>query len=104
MQPFPSLDHQRFIMMSNQLLMFYCFCSASCPDGYAKNMENSVCEDINECDTGDANCDINSQACLNTIGSFKCLDILVNERVNHCEDGFRYQARIDQCVGRLSLF
>lgn len=58
------------------------------------------CEDIDECDTGDANCDVANQACLNTIGSFKCLDILNKaNQVNQCEDGFRYQARIDQCVG-----
>lgn len=58
------------------------------------------CEDIDECDTGDANCDSANQACLNTLGSYKCLDILnKGNQVNQCEEGFRYQARIDQCVG-----
>ena len=58
------------------------------------------CEDIDECETGDANCDVANQACLNTVGSFKCLDILNKaNQANQCEDGFRYQARIDQCVG-----
>ncbi|KAL7022702.1 hypothetical protein ACKWTF_012350 [Chironomus riparius] len=54
------------------------------------------CEDINECETGDANCDRESQACLNTNGSYKCLNII--SKVSSCEDGYRYQARIAQCV------
>lgn len=70
-----------------------------CVIGYTKSIDTNECEDINECDTGEANCDSTNQACLNTVGSFRCLDILVNERTSHCEDGFRYQARIDQCVG-----
>lgn len=74
-----------------------------CAAGYTKNIETKECQDINECDTGEANCDINNQACYNTIGSFKCLDILVSERSSHCEEGFRYQSRIDQCVGKLKL-
>lgn len=78
----------------------------SCASGYAKSSDSDECEDINECDTGEANCHATNQACLNTIGSFKCLDILVSERTSNCEEGFRYQARIDQCVGRVwfSLF
>lgn len=71
-----------------------------CAAGYEKT-ESGDCEDINECDTGDATCDANNQACLNTRGSFRCLDILVSERISNCEDGFRYQSRIDQCVGML---
>lgn len=62
-------------------------------------METGECEDINECDTGEANCSVENQACMNTIGSYKCLDIIVNDKQNNCEDGYRYQARIDQCVG-----
>jgi hypothetical protein len=74
-----------------------------CANGYTKNSETDECDDINECDTGEANCDGNNQACLNTIGSYKCLDILNSEKSNNCEEGFRYQARIDQCVGNLSF-
>lgn len=66
--------------------------------GYAFNVSKGKCEDIDECETGDATCTINKQACINTIGSFQCFDIL-SKTVNQCEDGFRYQQRIDQCVG-----
>lgn len=65
------------------------------------NKQTKECEDINECDTGDANCDISNQACVNTLGSFKCYDIITSDRSDQCNEGFRYQARIDQCVGRL---
>lgn len=75
-----------------------------CAVGYAKNPETYECDDVNECDTGDANCDINSQACLNTIGSFKCLDILESTKVTECGEGFRYQARLEQCVGKFESF
>lgn len=78
-------------------------CSVRCAAGYTKSIDTKECEDINECDTGEANCDINNQACLNSIGSFKCLDILNSERTNNCEEGFRYQARIDQCVGTFNF-
>jgi hypothetical protein len=70
-----------------------------CAVGYAKNLDTNECDDINECDTGEAQCDTNNQACLNTIGSYKCLDIIGSEKKGNCEEGFRYQARIDQCVG-----
>ena len=68
-----------------------------------QSIDTKECEDINECDTGEAHCDINNQACLNTIGSYKCLEILVSERTGNCEEGFRYQTRIDQCVGKLEF-
>lgn len=78
-----------------------------CLKGYKKNVGTGACEDIDECDTGDANCHKENQACLNTLGSYKCLDILVTEKSGNdnnskCEEGYRYQARIDQCVGKFS--
>lgn len=92
----------RFLKLKNSLKSFLI---TRCTAGYTFNESKMKCEDIDECDTGEANCDIANQACLNTIGSFKCLDILNKaNQVNQCEDGFRYQARIDQCVGEQTLF
>jgi hypothetical protein len=81
------------------LLNFISFTYFSCPPGMT--YDGSECEDINECETGEATCDINNQACLNTIGSYKCLNILT--KVSNCDDGYRYQARIDQCVGEFVM-
>lgn len=77
--------------------------SIRCAVGYTKSIDTKDCEDINECDTGEANCDINNQACVNTIGSYKCFTILDSEKNSECEEGFRYQARIDQCVGEFNF-
>ena len=79
------------------------FCPFSCATGYEKNKITNKCVDINECENGDATCDPDKQACYNTMGSYKCLEILPTDET-HCDDGFRYNARINQCTGKTFFF
>lgn len=81
-----------------------------CETGYKRNVDTGDCDDIDECDTGAAKCHIGNQACLNTLGSYKCLDILETGKSastndnNKCEEGYQYLARIEQCVGESIRF
>lgn len=69
-----------------------------CPTGYNKNDDNGKCEDIDECEERiDVTCNIETQVCLNTPGSYQCLDIT---RVsNACPNGFKFDHKIKQCIG-----
>uniref|UniRef100_A0A8W7JRU8 EGF-like domain-containing protein n=1 Tax=Anopheles albimanus TaxID=7167 RepID=A0A8W7JRU8_ANOAL len=65
----------------------------SCTKGYRRNMRTGQCEDVNECETGEATCDAQSQVCRNTRGSFQCIDVLVPNI--DCEAG--YQPKNGKC-------
>lgn len=98
----------------------YDFCYSDCDAGYIKNEQSGVCEDIDECESGDATCDMSTQVCYNTLGkmvwlvhsweivvqisvfffttgNYKCLDIIQSPSV--CSDGFRYVAKTESCDG-----
>uniref|UniRef100_A0A8C3SZJ5 Fibulin-2 n=1 Tax=Chelydra serpentina TaxID=8475 RepID=A0A8C3SZJ5_CHESE len=69
----------------------------SCLSGYALMADGISCEDLDECLTGAHNCS-RSQLCMNTLGSFYC----VNHRVI-CAEGFilnmhRKCVDINECV------
>lgn len=92
-----------------------------CPIGYNKNEESGKCDgnqigsvnkfifyillmhlfnslDIDECEERiDVTCNIENQVCLNTPGSYQCLEIT---RVsNTCPNGFKFDQKIKQCIG-----
>jgi len=47
--------------------------TCTCPSGFTDNKGNGwICDDINECVKGNANCAATGAACINTIGSFQC--------------------------------
>ncbi|XP_076810629.1 uncharacterized protein LOC143453253 isoform X3 [Clavelina lepadiformis] len=53
--------------------------ACSCEDGYVINASNNtLCDDVNECDVGTAICDLTTTTCNNTEGSYVC----------ECESGF----------------
>uniref|UniRef100_A0A182ML78 EGF-like domain-containing protein n=1 Tax=Anopheles culicifacies TaxID=139723 RepID=A0A182ML78_9DIPT len=57
-----------------------------CPRGFQYNKRTDDCEDINECETGDATCNPANQVCRNLRGSFQCIDIIPPDI--DCEPGY----------------
>lgn len=63
--------------------------------------------DIDECESSDVLCE-SQQYCYNTLGSYKCLDILlpsgseasVDNSPKKCSDGLRHNAKTDECDGK----
>ncbi|KAI1283713.1 Latent-transforming growth factor beta-binding protein 4 [Halotydeus destructor] len=49
-----------------------------CPQGFRLDTSGRYCRDVNECDLG-PNCDQDKQACVNTYGSFKCVNVSCTE-------------------------
>lgn len=75
-----------------------CFAfSGECPLGHVKNEQTGECDDIDECESSDVSCNIETQVCYNTKGSYKCLDILPAE-TTACPNGFQFDNKINQCI------
>lgn len=70
---------------------------SDCPAGYAMDPHLKKCLDVDECDTGDADCDMESQVCRNEAGSYKCVDIMPPS--SDCEAGFRFNVVTESCEG-----
>lgn len=69
-----------------------------CPAGFNKNEETGTCDDIDECEERtDITCNMETQVCLNTPGSYQCLNI--NHVPVTCPNGFNYDAKVKQCLG-----
>jgi len=64
---------------------FYC----SCDQGYQVN--DKLCEDINECTTGKHNCEAGKSTCYNTQGSFEC----------RCNQGYIMNPATKKCEAQL---
>lgn len=75
-----------------------------CPAGFYYKSATETCADIDECVTGENDCNKESQVCLNTKGSYTCVDkasritcppgFKKNTANNLCED-------IDECAERI---
>ncbi|KRZ91026.1 Fibulin-1 [Trichinella sp. T8] len=63
--------------------------SCSCRAGYMLNADGRTCSDVNECEENPPPCDVVSQICENTIGSFRC----------SCMNGFAWNETTNLCVG-----
>ena len=66
--------------------------------GIGKPDEDQKCEDVNECETNNGGCDINSE-CINTEGGYKCslcFGWFVGRGEIPCKDG-NYCARDNSC-------
>ena len=76
-----SLEMELTVMVSRKL------CSLKGDFSKLDSIPFHLHADIDECDQGDHNCDINAQ-CDNTVGGFEC----------HCNDGFTTNGT--QCDGK----
>lgn len=70
--------HQQYrvghVIYLQNFFKFMCFfCWSDCDAGYIKNEQSGECEDIDECESGDATCDMSSQVCYNTLGNDGCV-------------------------------
>lgn len=72
--------------------------SSDCSAGYSKNDSTGECDDIDECEDGEVTCNIETQVCFNTIGSYKCLDIAP---ATSCPDGYKQNSITRQCEGKI---
>lgn len=88
-----------FILFLFQL--FFPFIYRDCPSGYTKDERTGGCDDIDECEGTDVTCNLETQVCYNTIGSYKCLDIIPLPEANACPNGYQFDSKIKQCVGEL---
>uniref|UniRef100_A0A182JMQ3 EGF-like domain-containing protein n=1 Tax=Anopheles atroparvus TaxID=41427 RepID=A0A182JMQ3_ANOAO len=64
-----------------------------CEKGFQKNARTNECEDVDECETGEASCDAARQICRNSRGGFQCVDIILPDIA--CDAG--YQPRDGKC-------
>ncbi|XP_058053423.1 fibulin-1 [Anopheles bellator] len=64
-----------------------------CGRGYSRKARTNECEDVNECETGEATCNVESQVCRNTRGSYQCVDVLPPDIA--CDPG--YQPKNGKC-------
>lgn len=69
---------------------------SECESGYFKNKEN-ICEDIDECETGDATCDLKTEVCFNKPGTYNCLAVIPSSTI--CDKGLRFNVKTEQCEG-----
>uniref|UniRef100_A0A182N3D6 EGF-like domain-containing protein n=1 Tax=Anopheles dirus TaxID=7168 RepID=A0A182N3D6_9DIPT len=64
-----------------------------CGKGFKLNRRTDKCEDVNECETGEATCNPANQVCRNTRGSFLCVDVVLPDIA--CDAG--YAPKDGQC-------
>uniref|UniRef100_A0A182P2M6 EGF-like domain-containing protein n=1 Tax=Anopheles epiroticus TaxID=199890 RepID=A0A182P2M6_9DIPT len=67
-----------------------------CDTGFQYNKRTEECVDVNECATGEATCNLASQICRNTVGSFICIDIIAPDIA--CDAG--YEPKNGKCVDK----
>lgn len=69
-----------------------------CPKGYAMDLVTEMCVDVDECETGDADCNVDTQICRNEVGSYKCVDV-IPPSAEDCKPGFRFNVGTEACEG-----
>ncbi|CAL4065446.1 unnamed protein product, partial [Meganyctiphanes norvegica] len=66
----------------------------SCNPGFQLAQDQRSCKDVDECAEGSDSCDWSSQSCVNSVGSFRCID-----REPDCNFGYRFDTEKRACVG-----
>lgn len=85
-------------------MVYFPTISEECPEGFTKNEHSGRCEDIDECESTEVTCNIDTQVCYNTEGSYRCLDIQPAPTQKSCPNGYEFDLRIKQCVGKQISF
>ncbi|XP_055536321.1 fibrillin-1 isoform X1 [Wyeomyia smithii] len=67
--------------------------ASDCRQGYEKDQRTGECVDVDECETGEAVCDMERQVCMNIEGDYRCLDI----QDVKCDGGFRFDRKSGKC-------
>ena len=77
-------DAENFEKCKNTLGSFEC----ACKNGFERDEENSVCQDIDECHgiTGSNKCHNETAVCVNNIGGYEC----------QCNEGYQFENPEDQ--------
>ncbi|KAG1686124.1 Fibulin-1 [Nymphon striatum] len=70
--------------------------SQNCPNGFRRNPQTFVCEDVDECVENTHNCDLRSSVCVNSIGNFDCQQKINPKR--KCQFGFDYSDVRKTCI------
>ncbi|XP_018028146.1 fibrillin-2 isoform X5 [Hyalella azteca] len=65
----------------------------SCPPGHRFIAADDACVDINECEERADDCSASSQTCINSVGSYRCID-----RSPTCSFGYRFDSESRECV------
>lgn len=67
--------------------------SSECVAGYKFSSQQQKCIDIDECAENSDSCDRVIQTCINSQGSFRCID-----QKPSCDFGYRYNEELQSCV------
>uniref|UniRef100_A0A6A7G299 Fibrillin-2-like isoform X4 n=2 Tax=Hirondellea gigas TaxID=1518452 RepID=A0A6A7G299_9CRUS len=65
----------------------------ACPAGHNYSAQASACVDVNECEERLDTCSPSTQTCINSVGSFRCID-----RTPTCPFGYRYNSSTRDCL------
>jgi fibulin 1/2 len=75
-----------------------------CPMGFIFNSNLNVCDDMDECYDGSHTCDFNFDRCVNTVGSYTCDPVNVNDN-DKCNPGYKFYLisciDVDECSENL---
>lgn len=78
-------QNQNFMDMISNKWNVTCNCKDK---GFGFKSQFGMCVDLNECVTGENNCDQTTETCLNLPGTYKCI----------CKWGYEYHKETNQCV------
>ncbi|CAL8134912.1 unnamed protein product [Orchesella dallaii] len=96
--PRPSNYYSSYTTSSSYLATHNQIIPIQCPLGFTLNSDTQVCDDIDECLTGQQRC-YPYKTCRNTLGSYTCESVdREGERDYKCPPGYRQNSETGQCV------
>lgn len=80
----------------------------SCARGFEYSLLSRQCQDIDECRSGRAGCDLRFERCLNLVGGYRCERLplpfelkrsMLSKKRPACPFGFSYEPAARKCTG-----